>query len=265
VRVGVVLRNSGRDGVEAVRRIADLAGELSYDAIWASDHVLAPREFAARYGKEWLDPFVSLAVAMERAPRVAIGLSVLVVPYRPALPTARAIASLQELSGGRLVVGVGSGWLEAEFAALHEDFANRGVTTDGRLDLIRHALAGNRDDFAAVEQPVPLLAAGNGPRVLRRAAALDGWFPIAQTPQQVAAGRSALPEGSRIALRTRLGVHKDRRDRPLFGTPDDVSADLTAYAAAGVTDLVVDHSSDALDDIERDLRELAKLIGDGRE
>src|SRR5205823_507966 len=129
-RVGLVLRNSGSDGAEAVRRIADLAAELSYDAVWASDHVVAPGEFADRYGKEWLDPFVALAVAAERAPGMTLGFSVLVVPYRPALPTARALASVHELSGGRVIAGVGSGWLEAEFAALGEDFANRGSTTD---------------------------------------------------------------------------------------------------------------------------------------
>src|SRR5437868_2896352 len=264
MRVGLVLRNSGPDGAEAVRRIADLASELQYDGVWASDHVVAPGEFAERYGKDWLDPFVALAVALERAPDVAIGLSVLVVPYRPALPTARSLASLQELSGGRLVLGVGSGWLEAEFAALEEDFTGRGTTTDDRLGTIRAALAGERGDFGAVSAPIPMMAAGNGPRILRRAAYLDGWHPIAQTPEQIRVGVASLPEGARIALRTRLGLGKDRRDRPLFGTTDEVVADLAAYADAGVTDLVVDHTNTNLADIERDIRELAKLIGDVR-
>ncbi len=264
MRVGVVLRNSGPDGPDAVRRIADLAAALSYDSVWASDHVVAPGDFADRYGKEWLDPFVSLTLAMERAPTLALGLSVLVVPYRPALPTARALASLQELSGGRLIVGVGSGWLEAEFAALEEDFACRGLTTDARLAAIREALSGKRDDFANVEPVIPFLAAGNGPRILRRAALLDGWHPIAQRPEAIRSGAAQLPDTARIALRTRLGLGKDRRDRPLFGTADDVAADLAAYADAGLTDLVVDHSSDNLGDIERDLREFANVIGDVR-
>jgi alkanesulfonate monooxygenase SsuD/methylene tetrahydromethanopterin reductase-like flavin-dependent oxidoreductase (luciferase family) len=252
VRVGVVLRNSGARGADAVRRIADLATELSYDGLWASDHVVAPGDFADRYGKEWLDPFVSLTIALERAPRAELGLSVLVVPYRPALPTARSLASLQELSGGRLVVGVGSGWLESEFAALEEDFACRGLTTDARLAAIRDALAGKRDDFARVDPAIPFLAAGNGPRIRRRAALLDGWHPIAQRPEAIAVGAAELPDGARIALRTRLGVGKERRDRPLFGTPDELVADLSAY------------TGDTLDDIERDLREFAKLIGDVR-
>jgi alkanesulfonate monooxygenase SsuD/methylene tetrahydromethanopterin reductase-like flavin-dependent oxidoreductase (luciferase family) len=187
---------------------------------------------------------------------------VLVVPYRPALPTARALASLQDFSGGRLVVGVGSGWLESEFAALGADFAARGATTDERVSVIRAALAGEVEGFAAPAVVVPLLAAGNGPRILRRAALLDGWHPIARRPEEIRAGVAALPTGARVAVRTRLGLGRDRRDRPLFGTHAEISADIDAYAAAGLTHLVVDHTATALDDIERDLRELAKLIGD---
>src|SRR4051812_50056059 len=97
MRVGVVLRNSGADGVEAVRRIADLAAELSYDGVWASDHVLAPGAFADRYGKEWLDPFGSLTSALPRAPPLTNGFSGLVLPYRPAPPAAPGPASLPEL------------------------------------------------------------------------------------------------------------------------------------------------------------------------
>ncbi|MDX6287708.1 MAG: hypothetical protein QOG53_3193 [Frankiales bacterium] len=259
MRVGVVLRNSGPEGVSAVRRIAQLASELEYDAVWASDHVVAAGELGARYGAEWLDPFVSLAVAAEHAPGLLLGFSVLVLPYRSPLPTARALASLQELSGGRVVAGAGSGWSEAEFAALGEDFESRGAVTDERVEVIRAALHGEIDDFAPPSTPVPLLAGGNGPRVLRRAALLDGWHPIALTPGEVAAGVAQLPAGHRVALRTRLGLGRERRDRPLFGTPDDVGIDLAAYADDGVTDLVVDYAAQALDEVERDLRALAEI------
>jgi hypothetical protein len=155
--------------------------------------------------------------------------------------------------------------MEAEFAALDEDFANRGATTEHRLDVMRDALAGKRDDFAALAQPMPFLAAGNGTRILRRATLLDGWHPIAQRPEEIRAGVDALPSGARVALRTRLGIDKDRRERPLFGTHAEIAADLSAYSVAGVTDLVVDHTGITLDDIDRDLRELAKLIGDVRD
>jgi alkanesulfonate monooxygenase SsuD/methylene tetrahydromethanopterin reductase-like flavin-dependent oxidoreductase (luciferase family) len=262
MRIGVVLRNSGADGVDSVRRITDLATELGYAAVWASDHVLAPPDFSQRYGREWLDPFVSLSVAAERSPRIGLGFSVLVVPYRPALPTARALASLQDLSGGRLTAGLGSGWLESEFTALGEDFGARGATTDERIEAIRAALRGELPDFVGPARDVPLLAAGNSNRNIARAARLDGWHPIARTPDAVADGVRQLPAGHRVAVRTRLGLGLDRKDRPLFGMPDQVVADAAAYVGAGVTDLVIDHAADDLAGVERGIREFAKLIGE---
>jgi len=264
VRVGVVLRNSGPDGAEAVRRIADLAEELGYDAVWASDHVLTPPDFAARYDRGFLDPFVSLAIAAERAPSIGLGMSVLVVPYRPALPTARAIATLQDLSRGRLTVGVGSGWLESEFAALGEDFAARGAVTDARIADMRAALRGDDPAFGEATVAVPFLAAGNSLRNLERAARLDGWHPIGRAPDFVGEYAPTLPAGHRVALRARVGLGHERKERPLFGSPDEVAGDLSAYVDAGVTDLVVDYAADTLIEVEAHLRELAKLIGDVR-
>lgn len=264
MRVGAVLRNSGPDGVDAVRRIADLAEELGYDAVWASDHVLTPPDFAGRYGEGFLDPFVSLAVAAERAPSVDLGMSVLVVPYRAPLPAARAIATLQEISGGRLTVGVGSGWLESEFTALGEDFAARGAVTDERIAVIRTALSGGDPAFGAPTSAVPFLAAGNSRQNLARAARLDGWHPIGRPPTFVAARTALLPAGHRVALRTRLGLGHERKGRPLFGPPDEIVADVADYTEAGVTDLVVDYATDSLVEVESYLREFAKLIGDVR-
>ena len=90
-------RNKLRSGLAAAALVgaiaAGAAGMISH-AVWASDPVIAPREFADRYGVEWYDPFVSLAVAAERSSTLSIGFSVLVLPYRPALPTARALATL---------------------------------------------------------------------------------------------------------------------------------------------------------------------------
>src|SRR4051794_29969963 len=100
MRVGLVLRNSGPRGPESVRRITQLAADFGYDAVWASDHILGTEALAGQYDAEWLDPFVSLAVAAERAPHLTVGFSLIVVPYRPALPTARTIATLQDLTGG---------------------------------------------------------------------------------------------------------------------------------------------------------------------
>lgn len=217
--------------------------------MWASDHVVVPESFAARYGSQWLDPFVSLAIAAERAPGLTLGFSVLVIPYRPAHVVATALATLQQLSGGRVVCGVGSGFLKEEFQALGADYDNRGAVTDRRLRTIRERVG------------VPMLAGGNSARVLKRASWLDGWHPIARPPEFIAQHRASV---ERVALRTRVGIGSERGDRPLFGSREEVAADLAAYAAAGVDDLVVDYAADGLDDVERQVRELVVVLREVR-
>jgi alkanesulfonate monooxygenase SsuD/methylene tetrahydromethanopterin reductase-like flavin-dependent oxidoreductase (luciferase family) len=257
MRFGLALRNAGPDAREAVERLPELAVELGLGTVWASDHVVAPPEIADRYGSTWLDPVVVLTAVAARCPSLGLGISALVLPYRPALPTAKALSTLQAMSGGRLEVAVGSGWSEQEYAALGVSFADRGRLTDSALDALRDAWV--RDDLDPAD-PVPLLAAGNGAAALRRAAVVGGWHPIAVTPAQAAAGMQRLPSGTRCVVRTRLGLGLERRDRPLYGTPDEVRADITAYSDAGVTELLVDHAPGSLDDAEARLRLFAKEV-----
>ena len=101
LRLGVSLRNAGPDAREAVRRLPELAVELGLDTVWASDHVVAPPEIADRYGTTWLDPVVVLAGVAERFPALGLGISALVLPYRPVLPkppVPRAVSLTASLS-----------------------------------------------------------------------------------------------------------------------------------------------------------------------
>jgi alkanesulfonate monooxygenase SsuD/methylene tetrahydromethanopterin reductase-like flavin-dependent oxidoreductase (luciferase family) len=257
VRFSLALRNAGPDAREASARLPELAVELGLDAVWASDHVVAPPEIADRYGATWLDPLVVLAGVAARCPAVGLGVSALVLPYRPVLPTAKALSTLQAVSGGRLVCAVGSGWSQQEYAALGVSFADRGRLTDEALDGLRAAW--DRDDLDPAD-PVPLLSAGNGTAALRRAAVVGGWHPIAVTPEQVAAGLQRLPGGTRCVVRTRLGLGLERRGRPLYGTSDEVRADVAAYAHAGATELLLDHAPGPLGEAEARLRLFAKEV-----
>ena len=251
MRFGISLRNAGPEAHEALVRLPQVAAELGLDTVWASDHVLAPPEIADHYGRTWLDPVVALTTVATRVPSIRVGISALVLPYRPALPTAKALSTLQAISGGRLVVAIGTGWSRQEYDALGLDVDARGRLTDEALDVLRSAW--RRDDLEPGD-PVPLLAAGNGPSALRRAATVGGWHPIALTPSQVAEGLATLPPRTRCVLRTRLGWGLERGDRPLFGTGKEIHRDIEAYAAAGVTELLLDHAAGSLDDAEVRLR-----------
>ena len=91
---------------------------LGYDSVWVSDHVVVPNANVANFGEAVFDPFVTLAVAAGATRRVALGTTVLIVPYRDAVVTAKMVSSLDALSGGRVILGIGAGWVAAESAML---------------------------------------------------------------------------------------------------------------------------------------------------
>src|SRR5438105_10739358 len=128
MEVGVVLRNMGpqstRETLEAAARAADALPAVA--DLWVTDHIAIPPDDAEGSEGRYLDPLATLAYLAGATTRVGLGTSVLVLPYRPPLPTAKAIATVQELSGGRLLLGVGVGWMAAEFRVLGIDLGRRG-------------------------------------------------------------------------------------------------------------------------------------------
>ena len=119
MHLGVAVRSMGPqsqpDVLLACVRAAEQAGLAD---VWVQDHIAIPPDDAEGSGGRYLDPLTALAWLAGQVPRIGLGTGVLILPYRPALPTAKAIATLQELSAGRLRLGVGVGWMEAEFRAL---------------------------------------------------------------------------------------------------------------------------------------------------
>src|SRR5678816_89709 len=118
---------------DIIRTTAVRAEQLGYDSVWVSDHVVVPDANVANFGEAIFDPFVTLAVAAGATSRVKLGTTVLIVPYRNAVVTAKMVSSLDALSGGRVVLGVGAGWVAAESAMLGVPFAERGPMTDEHL------------------------------------------------------------------------------------------------------------------------------------
>src|SRR3989475_11824531 len=101
---------------DTTRSPAVRAEQLGYDSVWVSDHVVVPHANVKNFGETVFDPLVTLAVAAGTTTRVRLGTTVLIVPYRNAVVTAKMIASLDALSGGRVVLGIGAGWVAAESA-----------------------------------------------------------------------------------------------------------------------------------------------------
>jgi len=200
-KLGLYLRNMGpqstRDTLLASAQAADTAG---IDDLWVADHIAIPPDDAEGSGGRYLDPLATLAFLAAATTRISLGTGVLVLPYRPPLATAKWIATIQELSGGRLLLGVGAGWMQAEFRAVGVDLRRRGAVTDETLAFLRRCFAGdvveaNGQPFLFLPRPArpPIFVGGASPHALRRAVEYgDGWMPVGADPDTLQAGVTAL-------------------------------------------------------------------------
>src|SRR5437870_8485544 len=122
---------------DIIRGTAVRAEQLGYDSVWVSDHVVVPRAIVKTFGETVFDPLVTLSVVAGATSRVRLGTTVLIVPYRHAVVTAKMVSSLDALSGGRVVLGIGAGWVAEESAMLSVPFKERGAMTDEYLEAMR--------------------------------------------------------------------------------------------------------------------------------
>jgi probable F420-dependent oxidoreductase len=245
LELGVAVRSMGPqsrpDELLACVRAAEQAGLAD---VWVQDHIAIPPDDAEGSGGRYLDPLTALAWLAGQTTRIGLGTGVLVLPYRPALPTAKAVATVQELSGGRLRLGVGVGWMEAEFRALGVPRARRGPTSDETLAFFQRCFAAdvvgaNGQDFLFLPRPPrpPIYVGGSGEHALRRAVRFgDGWMPMTGDPAKLAAPIARLRELSAAAGRRPPEVVAFTGFDPR--EPERVPERLAALTEVGVARLV---------------------------
>lgn len=279
MRYGVAIPQSGHFATPAsLRAIARAVEDLGFDSIWVSDHVIVP-EGSSYIPEMMTEPLAVLAFLAAETKHVTIGTSVLIVPYRDPVFTAKFLSTVDYLSDGRLVVGVGAGWMQEEFAALGVPYGERGPRTDEYLRVYRNLWETETSSFSGQFKSyermrmfpkaapsrrgtIPIWVGGNGPASIRRAAELgDGWHPINLAPAEFAEhveqyrrqcerfGKTPgpiclrhMPGGRSVANVARL---------PLSGTAEEQAADVGAYAEAGLDELMLSING----------RTLAELIG----
>jgi probable F420-dependent oxidoreductase len=197
MKIGAVVRTMGPQSTRAlVTDCARAAEDAGLDEIWVVDHIAIPPDDAEGSDGRYLDPLATLAYLAGATSRIGLGTAVLILPYRPALPTAKAIATIQELSGGRLLLGVGVGWMRAEFEAVGVDRARRGAIADATLAFLNACFASGTDDvvvangqpflFRPKPQRPPIFVGGAGRHALARAVRFgDGWMPMGMDPDKL--------------------------------------------------------------------------------
>ena len=252
MKFAVAIRNMGPQSNRAtIRACARMAEQAGFDALFVSDHLCIPPDQTEGSGGRYLDVLATLAFIAGATEKIRLGVSVLVVPYRPAVLTAKQVATIQELSGERMILGIGVGWMKPEFAALGADIRKRGAITDETLNVIHHLFGADMPDaydgplvkfpsFVFLPRPKrpPIWIGGNGPVAMNRVLKFgDGWHPMLPAPELKAKveelntrARAAGRETPEIVVRRGLRL-------------DDTSAARAKVAAereAGATYFILD-------------------------
>ena len=252
MRLGIHLPQIGRKaGPQANRRAAEQAEQLGFADVWTSEHIILPDGAPYPPSPLFYDPVLALTWAAAYTNRVGLGTSVLILPMRHPLPLAKELSTLHNLSDGRLILGVGVGWLEAEFAALGAPFHERGRRMDEGIAMMRAVwsqdpvtfeakhIAAEIRDMTMLPQPVSPIPMWHGSRseaAHRRTVKIgDGWHGSQLTPEEakpvVARLRRDRPEPEfTISIRS----HWDGRD------DGALRARLQGFQAVGVEHVLVE-------------------------
>jgi probable F420-dependent oxidoreductase len=306
--IGVTLPTSGAAADPgALGALAQAAEDLGFDSVWLSDHIVVPERIASSYPyspdgqfptsptQPYLEPLAGVSYLAGLTRRIRLGTHVLILPYRHPLLTAKMIASIDQLSGGRLDLGIGVGWMREEFLALgcsEEMYTHRGAVTDEQLRILKaiwtEDVAGFEGQYYRFE-PVgahphplqkpypPIWVGGHTPPALRRTARFgDGWLPIGARPPadlppaELAAGIATIraeaeragrdSRSIRVCFSTHVNLDPNAEPRPFTGSPEQVAEQFDRYRAVGVDSLLIGLGAHPPAEYERRMRLFAERV-----
>ena len=276
MKFGVFLPSHGpAKSPQAVKQVAQAAEQAGFDSLWAADHVLVHQRFSDFC---LIETFVTLGYVAAITDTVSLGTTVLVLPQRDPILAAKQAAAVDQYSNGRLILGIGVGWMEDEYRYLRTDFTRRGRMMDEWIDVMRVLWSEEQPSFQgewinfeesafepkpAQEGGPPLTIGGLSDAAIRRAATkASGWHPIQIEPEEVAAGVAKLrawadgePRTVIFHARTELGDQADPEVSILWGSMSEINDRIGRYAEAGVEHMLFDFNTTPTADAIQDQME----------
>jgi len=254
-------------GPAELSRLATACDDNGYSYVGVCDHVALPESVVGGMGTHWADPIATLGWLAGLTTRVGLLTHVYVLPYRHPLVAAKQFATLDHLSGGRALVGVGAGHVEAEFAHLGVDFHGRGKAMDRGIPELAAALENEFvDGFGARPRPAqrprpPIWVAGSSPVAIKRAARLgDGWLPQGPSNQEMVDAlvsereRAGRADHSMMIGHITPFIHVGEPtwevgEATLTGSPASIADRILAGTARGVNQLQVRFKARSCDEL----------------
>jgi probable F420-dependent oxidoreductase len=264
MEIGVRLPIEGaKVSPENIISVARRAEELGYHSVWVPDHVVLPAKVDSFYpydNNRWpypadakiLNPLLALAWAAAIAPSVKLGTSVLIEPLRNPVLLAKQVSTLDFLSGGRVILGLGVGWMKEEFDVIGQSFSNRGKRADEMTALMRALWTGETVDFQgefyqvsgckmhppAIQPAIPVVWGGYSEAALKRVARVgDGWAPTKSTFDKLAEGIGKIRGYCRAYGRDPDNVFVIARPGPVYQINPEI---LARYRELDIRHVVVD-------------------------
>jgi len=267
LKIGYSLSNN--QGMEDIQGVIDLAvrcEDLGFDSVWASEHVFNVSYVYDRIGdKPYYEPLTVLTYVAAKTSTIGLGTSVLVLPYHNPIRLAKVAATLDVLSGGRMMLGVGVGVIEQELEAMGSPFAERGAITDETIAIMKelwtnedpsyqgkyHSFSGMKFTPKPVQKPhIPIIIGGTSKAAIRRAARSGAaWHPTALSPEVLAQGMEYLkeqvvtagrdPSEVEVSVSAAIGSTHNHNRYSLGEDPEEVLERAQKYQEMGVGRLVV--------------------------
>lgn len=261
MRYGLALPNFGKyASPENIRRFAMEAENLGFDSLWVSEHIVIPKSHNV-FGDVFYEPLTSLGYVASLTENIKLGTSIIVLPYHNPVVLAKTLSTLDVLSNGRLIIGIGTGWMEEEFKALNANYRDRGEVTDEYLEIMKilftedepeyHGSYHSFSDIRFYPKPVqkphpPFWIGGNSSKALERTVLYgEGWHCVGLTPDRIKNSLINLSPELRDKITVSVRKNLQTTDRKiedekelLRGNREKIINGLNMYADAGVDHIV---------------------------
>jgi probable F420-dependent oxidoreductase len=292
---------------DSLRSLAQRSEDLGFDSIWVSDHIILPRQVDSFYpyaadgvatfkpDESYYEPLAALNFLAGCTQRVRLGTHVLILPYRNPVLTAKILATLDVLSGGRVILGTGVGWMEEEFLALGLDtFHQRGAVTDEYIELYKelwtkdepvfngkfYQISGSGFQPKPIQIPHPPIWIGGhtGPAIRRAAKYGDGWMPIGLRPPAILEPEELAEKIARLrTLTVEAGREENAVDvtfstdvifdnsagpsrRMVTGRPEQIAADLRQYQDLGVKNFIFTFPAHGVEEMREHMEQFSREV-----